>query len=199
MEEEQNVTTQEVENQGEGLYYPPGYKGEVSSPSPEQQGNPVEKDPTEPIIKSWEEDRQKLDSLEEENKKLKIELSKYGRGEDDEKLDGMTEDERIDYLLKKKEEEKKAEEASKAEKEKRELRFLKIKDKYFVENEKEIVKLAKDEGLTVKQALSIHQKQAEMIKKLKKSPVVPNNVPQEQPKQQGRHIRSFGEMYREGI
>lgn len=184
-----------AETQDDGLYYPPGYKERNAQPEEQRKVEPME-DPTEPLKKAWEEDRSRLDKLEEENRELKLKLSTQNKeGED---LEGLTEEERVEKLLARREEEKAREKEASAEKEKREIRFLKTTDKFFVENEKEIMKLKREEGLTIQQAAKIVRKQSDLIAKYQgnkpektKTPLAPA------PKKTAG--QSFGDMYREGI
>lgn len=185
------------EQQGEqttddGLYYPPGYQQRNAEPA-QSKSEPVE-DPTVQLKKGWEEDRLRLEKLEEEHRDLKLRLSSR-EGEED--LSGLTEDERVEKLLAKREAEKQQEAERAKTKEASEIKYLRITDKFFVDNEKEIMRLKKEEGLTLSQSVKIFKKQQELISKIK--PVEQKKEINVIKKKDDNSSKSFGQMYREGI
>jgi hypothetical protein len=190
MEVEEKVEEAQEETQDDGLYYPPGYQRNAE-PVEQRNAEPTE-DPTVTIKKGWEEDRERLDRLEEENKDLKIRLSARD-GEED--MSQLTEDERVEKLLAKRELEKKQSQEHAEEKEKRELKYLRVTDKFFVENEKDILRLKKEEGLTLSQSVKIFKKQQELIAKTLNKPVEKATVKVIKKPTTG----NFGDMYREGL
>lgn len=174
--ENNGVENEEVEQKGEvddGMHYPPGYqKPEVSSeedddPKSKSKDKQVEDDSTDKITQGWAEDRAKLEETQEENRRMKIQLAREKGDEEDEELDGMTEDERVDYLVKKKETAKNNDTVAKKEFNKSELRFFRTTNKDFVANEKGILKFQKENGLTLPQSTKLFMSQQEAIKKAK--------------------------------
>lgn len=208
-EEAQDAPQQE--QVGDGMYYPPGYqKPEESSDEGNSQNqsnsgaDEQDDDPTDKIAKGWAEDRQKLETIEEENRRLKIQLSqRKGDEDDDDELDGMTEDERVEYLVNKKEREKQQQTTAQKEREKSELRFFRTTNRQFIANEKGILKFQKENGLDLKQATKLYMAQQEAIKKAKGTGNTVNHQRNAQAPQ-GQRVynkatdmgKSFGEFFR---
>jgi len=167
----------EEEKVDDGMYYPPGYqKPEVISEednNPESNSKGEQEDPTEKITQGWADDRAKLEETESENRRMKIQLSKNKESEEDEELDGMTEDERVSYLVNKKETARKNDSVTKKELDKSEIKFKRLTNKYFANNEKGILKFKRDNDLTLTQSIKLFKNTEEEIKKAKGKGKIP--------------------------
>lgn len=96
------------------------------------------------LVEGWKEDRARLDTLAAENLELKDKLSKVRQPEEDEEFEGLTEREKVDRIIAKRDEEAKAnEEKEKAEVE-GEIRFYERTDPFFRDHKKEVIQVAAD-------------------------------------------------------
>lgn len=202
-------------NQGEGTESETpevpaeGQESETPTPAPEPNQQFTE------IIEGWREDRTKLEELITRNRELEDKLSKYSQPEEDEEFEGLTEREKVDRIIAKREEEARAkEEAEQAEVES-EIRFYERSDQFFRENKAKVLQVAADfNAKNLAQAITILKSQfvaagkavgnANYNDNLKKNASgiggsnaggKPTYKPYD-PKTDGR--KSFGDLYREG-
>lgn len=119
------------------------------------------------IVEGWREDRKKLTTLKEENRGLKSKLAKYEA--EDEDYSDLSDEERVQKIIEKREKEKEKRLKEEDEEIKEEIRFFKRTDKFFKANEKEILKVAVDFNTsTLAQAIGIYKKIQDRIEKASK-------------------------------
>jgi hypothetical protein len=120
---------------------PKDQQGGETQPSGQQQAQPQFQE----IIDGWREDRQRLDALEIENRELKDKLSKGRTQQDeDEELEGLSESEKVNRIVERREKEKEEKEKAEKEEVEREVRFYERTDPFFKENKAKVIQIAAD-------------------------------------------------------
>jgi len=112
------------------------------------------------LIEGWREDRKALDELTLKNRELEDQLSKVRQPDEDEEFEGLSEREKVDRIIAKRDEEAKtAEEKEKTEVE-GEIRFYEKTDPFFRDHKEEVVKIAADfNAKNLAQAITILKSQ----------------------------------------
>lgn len=177
-------------------------KPQSETPSAGEKTEPVEpvKDSKQfdDIISGWKEDRETLAGVQKENSELKAKLSKLEEQESYEEYSDLSESERIDAIVKKRESE--TQQASELEKQQtqKEIQFYERTDTYFAQNKARVLDIAvKFNAQNLSQAIMIAKGQDNVVK-TPKAPAKPKPVfkNKETPKQ--TNPNSFGDMYRQG-
>jgi hypothetical protein len=186
-----------------------GQEGETPLPSPEPNQQFTE------IIEGWREDRTKLDELVNKNRELEEKLSKFSQPEEDEEFEGLSEREKVDMVIAKREEEARTkEEAERAEVE-GEIRFYERTDPFFSSNKAQVLKVAADfNAKNLAQAITILKSQFKAAGKAVGDANYNNNLKRNASGIGGRNaggtptykpydpktdgVKSFGDLYRDG-
>ncbi len=111
----------------------------------------------EDVISGWKEDRDRLDSLENENFELKKQIAELQSKDLDSEAeeDGLSRQELIDRELKNREEIEKTKRDLDTSKKAREISFMERTNNTFRQHKAEITKIADDEGLNLSTATEI--------------------------------------------
>lgn len=123
---------------------------------------PVE-DPNKAIFESWREDREALTQLEQENREMRERLAREEAN--DEELSNLPEDERVTKLVERRENERRVTQEREKRETESEIRWHKLRDPFFKENEQRILKNAVDfNSKSLADAIKITKQQDELIK-----------------------------------
>ena len=106
------------------------------------------------IVSSWGEDRNKLSALEEENFKLKRQLSSSSKGNDDDD-DNMTLDEKVEREISRREEERESLKQFNTQTAEREISFLEKTNPFFRANKQAVLQVAVDAKLNLTEAVKV--------------------------------------------
>ena len=198
-----------------------GEKGGETPPASPEQKQGGETPPAQPesqfteLVEGWKEDRARLDQLAAENLELKDKLSKIRQPEEDEEFEGLTEREKVDRIIAKRDEEAKAAETKEKAEVEGEIRFYERTDPFFRDHKKEVIQVAADfNAKNLSQAIMILKNQytaagkaignAKYDDKLKKNAAGQGGgnaggspaVKPYDPKTDAR--KSYGDMFRDG-
>lgn len=157
------------------------------------------------LIEGWREDRLEAERLRNENRLMRERLSKQKEAEDDdEEYEGLSDEERINRKMAKREAEKKAREEEELEAIKRDIRFHERTDPVFKANKEQILAIAeKINAINLEQAIKVFNEISQVVKntksemKLREKPK-PKLAPKKKYDRKADENKSFGDMFREG-
>jgi len=141
------------------------------TPLREEIPNPIEapaitppvEDPNKAIFDSWREDREALTQLEQENREMRERLAREEAN--DEELLNLPEEERVNKLVERRENERRTAQDREQRETQSEIRWHKLRDPFFKENEQRILKNAIDfNSKSLADAIKITKQQDELIK-----------------------------------
>jgi len=183
-------------------------KGEKPS-SPEAKKTPEEiskefEDKEKKLTEGWREDRLEAERLRNENRLMRERMSKQKEAEDDEEYEGLSDEERINKKMAKREADKKAREEEELEAIKRDIRFHERTDPVFKANKERILAIAeKINAVSLEQAIKVFMEISQTAKDTKGEMKVqekpkPKPAPKKKYDKKADENKSFGDMFREG-
>lgn len=115
--------------------------GETQIPNKDDETLEAEKrEASNAMLEGWKGDRERLSSIEKENQEYREKLARYE--EKDEDFLDLSEDERVNKMVERREADKKAKDDREKAETDSEIRWHRSKDPYFKDNEKRILKNA---------------------------------------------------------
>jgi hypothetical protein len=179
-------------------------KGVMLSPSasnPDKGETPDDDERYKTLTEGWREDRLEAERLRNENRIIKDRLQKV-KPEDEEEYDGLSDEERINAKMAKREEERKSREAEELEAVRRDIRFHERTDPVFKENKDAILKIAERiNAVNLEQAIKVFMEITQTVKVTKGAPEKPKpKAPPKRtiPNDKKDEDKSFGDLFREG-
>lgn len=121
---------------------------------------------TNSMLSGWKDDRKRLSTTEKENQEMRTKLARYE--EKDEDFLGLSEDERVDKMVERREADTKAKHEKEEQEVESEIRWHKAKDPFFGTNEKRIMANASGFNCkSLKDAIKITKQQDKLVKDAK--------------------------------
>ena len=179
-------------------------KSKSDASKSDEGGTPKDDERFTKLTEGWREDLLENEKLRNENRIMKDKLSKTKNEDEDEEYEGLSDEERINKKMAKRETESKARQEEELEAVKRDIRFHERTDPVFKAHKQEILAIAEQiNAKNVEQAIKVYLKIVQTAKEKAKgtTPVEkpkPKTAPKKTYDKKEDENKSFGDMFREG-